>query len=183
MHLVIVEIQAAQAVHCCRVQCCPGTLDEAKTKLRQDYWGPRHEEKITYMLSLFENRPKYIIDSDKYVFDQRTICAKAFYTVFGVGKITFHKYKRHYREGLRLVFHGMVLLGKLLKSLGEPMAHFSYNGCARTDDIIYCIPGSMTCRCINNKLIIMMKMVGCSLNSLGTFHSLWNNNFAIYENS
>jgi hypothetical protein len=43
------------------------TLEEEMQKLRSDYWGSKHDEKLSYMLALFETCPKEIIDLDKYV--------------------------------------------------------------------------------------------------------------------
>jgi hypothetical protein len=62
-------------------------------KLRSDYWGSKHNEKLSYMPALFETHPNKIIDLDKYIVQERTIYAKGFYTIFGFGKTTYHKYK------------------------------------------------------------------------------------------
>jgi hypothetical protein len=43
------------------------TSEEEMQKLRSDYWGSKHAENLSYMLGLFEMRPKKIIDLDKYV--------------------------------------------------------------------------------------------------------------------
>jgi hypothetical protein len=69
-------------------------------KLSFDYWGSKHDKKLSYMLALFETCQNEIIDLDKYVVQERTVCAKGFYTIFGFGKTTYHKYKGLYEKGI-----------------------------------------------------------------------------------
>jgi hypothetical protein len=69
-------------------------------KLRFDYWGSKHDKKLSYMLAFFETHPKEIIDLDKYVVQEHTVCAKGFYTILGFGKTTYYKYKGIYEKGV-----------------------------------------------------------------------------------
>jgi hypothetical protein len=91
--LVESNIQAARTVTCCIWQYYLAILEEVMRKLRFDYWGSKHDKKLSYMLALFETRPKQIIDLDKYVVQECTICANGFYTIFGFEKLSITSIK------------------------------------------------------------------------------------------
>ena len=189
------EIRKSRSTDCCRLECCHNTPLEEFHKLRSDYWLSSFTNRWTYMMSLFQNRPKDLIAQKMMLLKTRVVCKQGFYEIFGFSRTQFYKYDRAFQEGQNVGFHGnggqvktrvttmlaRAMLENMLKSTGEPMPHLTYNGGNGTDDIEYRLPASMTKMSIWLELNATLKTKNLPEIGHSTFHNTWNAHFANYK--
>ena len=74
-----------------------------------------------------------------------------------------------------------VELENILKNVGEPMPHLSYNEGKGTDHMEYRLPASMSKNAIWEELNRTLKSKNLLAIGHSTFHTIWNNHFANFK--
>ena len=195
LRLIDATIKYTRSSDCCLLKCCHDTSLEQICNLRENYYFSKFEDRGTYMMSLFQNRTQEQIARHMMVLENRTVCAKAFYQIFGFSRSKYYQYSEAYQGGKNVGHHGnegqvktrvttmvaQAALENILKIAAEPMPHLTYNGSNGTDKIEYRLPASMSKTTIWEELNGNLKSKNISQIGHSTFHTIWNTHFANYK--
>ena len=163
---------------------------------RLDFWGQGYSQRSTYIYDSISMA--FTKDSEKdtldFLHNGMHICSMAWYTIHGVSKMTFYRYKRRFFEGAKCASHGNtaiirkshehIEMGKayiqeFIDKNAERMPHKSRTSAYGGRETQLVLPSMY-------KQVDILREVNATLASLGystlsqpTFSRLWNTTFKI----
>ena len=122
----------------------------------------------------------------------RRVCRDAFAQIHDFSKSKFYQYKREYKEGCKVGYHGNQGLLKtrsttltasahletILVQSGEPMPHLIYTRTNGTDLIQFCLPSCFTKKDVFEEVGMKMDLDGLPRVTDTTLYKIWNERFA-----
>ena len=75
---------------------------------RIEFWGQRYSQRSTYLYDSISMAFRKDSEKDtlEFVHNGMYVCSVAWYSIHGVSKTTFYKYKRRFFQGEKCVSHG-----------------------------------------------------------------------------
>ncbi|KAL3684435.1 hypothetical protein R1sor_002457 [Riccia sorocarpa] len=134
------QIRRGQRTTCCGEMCCRKVTLEVIRRCRLEYFGLPHDEREEYIHTRLHMRHQTAIEEGKHIIDQKLICKKAFWTIYGFSKSKYYGMMGQQSKGVVRGYHGNqrrpkprgnsieadVVLRQLLGQLAEPMPHMQY---------------------------------------------------------
>ncbi|KAL3687439.1 hypothetical protein R1sor_013748 [Riccia sorocarpa] len=131
------KIKGIQLTTCCGELCCRKVSSDVIRQCRLEYFGLPHDDREEYIHTRLHMRHQSAIDEGKHIIDQKLICKKAFWTIYGFSKTKYYKMIAQSTDGIVRGYHGNknrpkprtttseahALLKQLLQQLAEPMPH------------------------------------------------------------
>ena len=193
-HITDEAIAKVLAHKCCLRECCRYANRVKIKDERRDLYGMTLAERKGYILDQFRNLPTSIFEAGDFVFDTKTICKEAYWTIYGFSKSSFYNYLTDFQLGLKRGYHGNTLtkkprdttlqaraiLSSIVYSLGEAMPHKTYGGEHGNSSTIFTLPSCYAKKDIFEELVSKMEVQGMSI-SKDAFYKLWRNNFENFK--
>ena len=188
------DVQKVAMIDCCNRNCCQ-MADRGKImETRLEFWGQGYSQRSTYIYDSISMA--YTKKSEKdtllFVHNGMYVCSMAWYTIHGISKTTFYRYKRRFFEGAKCASHGnseiirkghehvemgKALIQEFIDKNAEKMPHKSRTSIYGSRETQLVLPSMY-------KQVDIMREVNETLASLGysclsqpTFSRLWNTTF------
>ncbi|KAL3691245.1 hypothetical protein R1sor_004896 [Riccia sorocarpa] len=85
------KIRGIQRTTCCGDLCCRKVSYEVIRQCRLEYFGLPHDDKEEYIHTRLHMRHQSVIDEGKHIIDQKLICKRGFWTIYGFSKTKYYK--------------------------------------------------------------------------------------------
>ncbi|KAL3695807.1 hypothetical protein R1sor_009883 [Riccia sorocarpa] len=185
------QIRGVQRTTCCGEMCCRKVTLEVIRRCRLEYFGLPHDEREEYIHTRLHMRHQTAIEEGKHIIDQKLICKKAFWTIYGFSKSKYYGMMGQQSKGVVMGYHGNqrrpkprgnsieadVVLRQLLGQLAEPMPHMQYIQADGSPGILYMLPSCYNKLSIMNELNLKLKSLGGKGISKSSFYKQWTDNF------
>ncbi|KAL3697324.1 hypothetical protein R1sor_011400 [Riccia sorocarpa] len=185
------QIRGVQRTTCCGEMCCRKVTLEVIRRCRLDYFGLPHDEREEYIHTRLHMRHQTTIEEGKHIIDQKLICKKAFWTIYGFSKSKYYDMMGQASKCVVRGYHGNqrrpkprgnsieadVVLRQLLEQLAEPMPHMQYIQADGSSGILYMLPSCYNKLSIMNELNLKLKSLGGEGISKSRFYKQWTDNF------
>ena len=190
----ISDVQKVAMIDCCSKKCCQ-MADRAKImETRLEFWGQGYSQRSNYLYDSINMAFRKDSQKDmlQFVHNGMYVCTVAWYSIHGVSKTTFYRYKRRFFEGGKCASHGnfaiirkghghvemgKALLQEFIDKNAERMPHKSRTSINGDRETQLVLPSMY-------KQVDILREVNATLGSLGysslsqpTFSRLWNTTF------
>ncbi|KAL3691333.1 hypothetical protein R1sor_004984 [Riccia sorocarpa] len=140
-------------------------------------------------------RHQAAIEEGKHIIDQKLICKKAFWTIYGFSRTKYYDMIQQADKGIVLGFHGnkgrrkprtnssdaQAMLGQILGQLAEPMPNMQHNFPDGGTGIVHMLPSCYSKGSIMRELNSKMASIRNVSISKTLFYALWSSNFDNYK--
>ena len=190
------DVQKVSMVDCCNKKCCQMADRQKIMETRLDFWGQGYSQRSTYIYDSISMA--FTKDSEKdtldFLHNGMHICSMAWYTIHGVSKMTFYRYKRRFFEGAKCASHGnTAIIRKIHEHIEmskayiqefidknvERMPHKSRTSAYAGRETQLVLPSMYKQVDILRKVNATLASLGYSTLSQPTFSRLWNTTFKI----
>ncbi|KAL3698901.1 hypothetical protein R1sor_012977 [Riccia sorocarpa] len=189
------KIRGIQRTTCCGELCCRKVSYEVIRQCRLEYFGLPHDDKEEYIHTHLHMRHQSAIDEGKHIIDQKLICKRAFWTIYGFSKTKYYKMIAQSADGIVIGYHGNkgrlkpkattfeahALLKQLLQQLAEPMPHMQCTLADGSTDIVQMLPSCYTRKSIMRELNAKIASIGGSGISKSLFYASWASDYKNYK--
>ncbi|KAL3691440.1 hypothetical protein R1sor_005091 [Riccia sorocarpa] len=189
------KIRGIQRTTCCGELCCRKVPYEVIRQCRLEYFGLPHDDKEEYIHTRLHMRHQSAIDAGKHIIDQKLICKRAFWTIYGFSKTKYYKMIAQSLDGIVRGYHGNkgsfkprattseahALLKQLLQQLVEPMPHMQCTFADGSTGVVHMLPSCYTRKSIMRELNAKIASIGGSGISKSLFYTTWASTYKNYK--
>ncbi|KAL3693555.1 hypothetical protein R1sor_007206 [Riccia sorocarpa] len=189
------KIRGIQRTTCCGDLCCRKVSYEVIRQCRLEYFGLPHDDKEEYIHTRLHMRHQSAIDEGKHIIDQKLICKRGFWTIYGFSKTKYYKMIAQSLDGIVRGYHGNkgrlkprattseahALLKQLLQQLAEPMPHMQCTFADGSTGVVQMLPSCYTRKSIMRELNAKIASIGGSGVSKSLFYTTWASTYKNYK--
>ncbi|KAL3700174.1 hypothetical protein R1sor_018196 [Riccia sorocarpa] len=189
------KIKDVQKSRCRGEVCIRKVLSGVIRQCRQDYFGLPHDEREEFLHTRLHMRHQAAIEQGMHIIDQKLICKRAFWTIYGFSRTKYYEMIKQAGKGIVRGYHGnkgrrkprpnscdgKALLGQILAQLAEPMPHMQHNFSEGEIGIVHMLPFCYSRESIMKEVNSKMASIGNVKVSKTLFYALWTSNFSNYK--